>query len=144
MFITKIKYEDFNGNQCEEEACFYLNEAEITNLKIFNDSDELESVRQRIVNGETKSEDMLKMMDAIKELILKSYGIKSEDGKHFRKSEEISKDFEQSAAFPALFMDIYNDQTGDKVQNFIKGVMPKSLLNKINSNELAALTNNLK
>lgn len=144
MFITKIKYEDFNGNQCEEEACFYLNEAEITSLKMFSDTEDLESVQKRIINGETKHEDMLKMMDAIKELILKSYGIKSEDGKHFRKSEEISKDFEQSAAFPALFMDIYNDATGNKVQNFIKGVMPKSLLNKVDANELAALTNNLK
>lgn len=144
MFITKIKYEDFNGNQCEEEACFYLNEAEITSLKMFSDTEDLESVQKRIINGETKHEDMLRMMDAIKELILKSYGIKSEDGKHFRKSEEISKDFEQSAAFPALFMDIYNDATGNKVQNFIKGVMPKSLLNKVDANELAALTNNLK
>lgn len=140
MFATKVKYEDFNGNQCEETLCFYLNEAEIPTIKMFSDVEGIEELRKRIVAGKPTTDDVNVMMETIKELILKSYGEKSEDGKHFRKTAQIREDFEQSAAFPALFMEIYNDPTGTKVNEFIQGVMPKSLMAKIDANELAALT----
>lgn len=141
MFATKVSYEDFNGNQCEETLCFYLNEAEIPSIKMFNEVDEIEGIRQRILAGKPTQDDVKDMMETIKELILASYGEKSEDGKHFRKNAQIREDFENSAAFPALFMEIYNDPTGNKVNEFIQGVMPKSLMSKIDAKEFAALTN---
>ena len=61
-------------------------------------------------------------MKVFKELILKSYGIKSPDGKRFMKSEEISKSFEETEAYSQLFLELSSDDT--KGAEFINGITP--------------------
>lgn len=144
MFVTTIKYEDFDGNQCEETAYFYLNETELSDLPMYSNANDIENLRKKAVEGTSTPEDGLLMMSIVKEMILRSYGQKSEDGKHFRKSQQIREDFESSALFPAFFMDIYNDPTGNKVTAFLNGILPKSLMNKINAQEIMAALPNSK
>ena len=42
-------------------------------------------------------------MEFFEDLIKKAYGVKSEDGRRFMKSEEISRSFMESPAYEILF-----------------------------------------
>lgn len=72
------------------------------------------------------------LMRLFKQLLLKSYGVKTEDG-GFAKSEELVRKFEQSAAYPEIFMELCTD--AKKASDFVSYVMP---LNEQQRNELKA------
>lgn len=55
------------------------------------------------------------------DLILKSYGKKSQDGRRFMKSEEISRDFMETEAYDQLFMELITDPK--KAAAFVNGVI---------------------
>ena len=52
-------------------------------------------------------------MEFFEDLIKKAYGVKSEDGRRFMKSEEISRSFMESPAYEILFEELV---TNDKAQ----------------------------
>ena len=60
-----------------------------------------------------------------KELILKSYGEKTPDGKRFIKSKEISEAFSQTGAYEKLYMMIMRDT--ELAIEFTNGIMPKAV-----------------
>jgi hypothetical protein len=62
-------------------------------------------------------------MQVIDELIEKSYGVKSLDGKRFEKSEDITRAFKQTPAYDELFMELVTD--ADKAANFVNGILPE-------------------
>ena len=69
------------------------------------------------------SQDTVAIMEQFKRIILLSYGEKSDDGRRFIKSEELSKQFSETEAYSQLFMELATD---DKAASaFITAVMPK-------------------
>ena len=119
MFKKTITYTDYNGTERTEDFYFHLNKAEIIEMEASTDGSYGEMLKRIVA-----AKDGPTIMKTFKEFILKSYGIKSEDGKHFRKSEEISKDFEQSEAYSELFMEICTN--ADAASAFITGILPLS------------------
>ena len=128
MIVKKIKYEDFNGNQKETTAYFNINE--VTLAKVGNEINE-------IINtlNETQNTDII--ADLLSRIILMSYGKKSENGESFIQSKAVQEEFEYSAAYPALFMELAQD--GDKFVEFLKGALPKSLISQIDMDNLSTL-----
>lgn len=63
------------------------------------------------------------LYEAFEDLLLRSYGIKSDDGSEHAKSPEISQRFKNTAAFDEFFMDFFSNE--DKAMEFIRGIMPK-------------------
>lgn len=120
MVIRTIKYEDFNGNKKEKVA--YFNITEVALAKVGN---ELNEIIAKLQN--TKNPDLI--ADMLSRIILMSYGEKSEDGETFNQSKEVKEKFEYSAAFPALFMELAQDE--EEFNKFVKGVIPKSLAGKL-------------
>lgn len=121
MLKKKITYTDFNtGEQYTEEFRFNLTKAELTFMDLTT-SGGLEMNLNRIVNAH----DVPAMIKFFRELILKSYGEVSPDGKRFVKSEELSTAFEQTDAYSELFMELCTD--ADAAAAFIKGVVPSDL-----------------
>ena len=60
-------------------------------------------------------------MDFFENFIAKSYGVKSEDGRRFMKSEEISRSFMETPAYEVLFEKLVTD---DKyAADFVNDVM---------------------
>lgn len=122
MIEHVIVYEDYNGNQCTEKANFHLNKQELTEMELSIDGG-LSNYYQKIVDAENVPE----LAKVFKELILKSYGIKSDDGKKFIKiaqdGHRLADDFMQSAAFEALYMELITDE--DKAVKFFNGIVPK-------------------
>ena len=69
--------------------------------------------------------DMVRLAKYFKELILKSYGVKSDDGKRFIKSPELSEAFSQTEAYSELYMELLGNS--EYAVKFIQQVMPKDL-----------------
>lgn len=123
MYKKTIKYTDYNGVEREEDFLFNFNESELLDLELSYAGTYSEAVRTII-----QTQDQVTLIKLFKELILKSYGEKSPDGKYFMKSEEISKKFECTRAFSNLYMELATDDKAGA--EFINGVVPKELLEK--------------
>lgn len=118
MIKKTIKYEDYDGNECIEECWFHLNKAELIDLETSVDGGYGEKIKEIAESGNPK--DVLSVM---KTLIIKSYGVRSADGKHFTKDEQITKDFENSEAFSELYAELCTN--ADAAADFINGIIPK-------------------
>lgn len=116
MFKKVIKYEDFNGQMREEPFYFNLSKAELMEMELSTQAGVEEMIRMLIA-----TKDNAKIVQTFKDLILKSYGIKSEDGTRFMKSPELRDAFEQSNAYSELFMEILSDTNAQVA--FINGVV---------------------
>lgn len=99
-----ITYTDYNNVTRTEDFFFNLNEAELTALQYGVDGG-LKEMLERIV----KSNDNKKIVACFHELIAKSYGEKSPDGRRFIKSEELSEAFMQTEAYNELMLRFMTD-----------------------------------
>jgi hypothetical protein len=104
MHKETITYTDYNNVTRTEDFFFNLNEAELTALQYGVDGG-LKEMLERIV----KSNDNKQIMACFHELIAKSYGEKSPDGRRFIKSEELSEAFMQTEAYNELMLRFMTD-----------------------------------
>lgn len=125
MFKMTQNYTDYNGDEKTGVFYFNLNKVEILEMEAEEDGGYSDMLK-RVV----ESKDSKELMKLFKQLLLKSYGVKTEDG-GFAKSEELTKKFEQSAAYPEIFMTLCTD--AKKASDFVAYVMP---LNEQQRNEL--------
>ena len=72
---------------------------------------------------------MITILLEIREIILKAYGEKSLDGKHFVKSDEIRAAFSQTEAFSDLFMELAFDAKAGA--DFINALVPANIAQEI-------------
>ncbi len=123
MIKWPIVYTTYNGEEIKEDFYFNLNKAELIQMQ-FNVNGAYSQFIERITN----ERDLKTIGDEFRKIILSSYGKKSDDGKQFRKSPEIIAEFEQSEAYPILYMELLQDT--DKMIKFVKGILPKDLQGK--------------
>lgn len=97
MLKKTITYVDFNGKETTEDFYFNLSKPEITKLA-FKYGNLKEYIQKVVANDNVNA-----MIAFFEDLILSSYGIKSEDGKRFVKGEQVKLDFEYSQAYAELF-----------------------------------------
>lgn len=122
MYSKEINYKDYNGIQRTEKFYFNLSRVEVLELEAATPG----GLKQFLENmAETK--DNHKLIEFIKELIRLSYGVKSPDGKYFRKSEEIWEEFRYSEAFVELFLSLGEDSRA--ASEFVNGIIPQEILN---------------
>lgn len=117
MLKKMIKYTDYNGVEREEPFYFNLNKAEVAEMEL-EVKGGLSAVIQRIVD----TDDRPQLIAIFKNLILKAYGVKSDDGKRFIKTQELRDEFEQSEAYAELFMLLASDT--DAATEFVNGIIP--------------------
>ncbi len=138
MIKKTVNYEDFNGNHRTEDLYFNLTKFEATEFALDLPDDITSEVTKEgadATNMESVSRIVQKLggkgiIDFIRKLVLKSYGIKSEDGRRFEKSETISTEFSQTMAFDNLMMELLTND--DEAAKFINGVIPADLANAAN------------
>lgn len=138
MLKKTVNYADFNGNQRTEDLYFNLTKFEATEFALELPDDITSEVTKEgadATNMESVSRIVQKLggkgiIDFIRKLVLKSYGIKSEDGRRFEKSEKISTEFSQTMAFDNLMMELLTDD--NEAAKFINGVIPADLANAAN------------
>ena len=126
-----IRYTDFDGTSREEDLYFNLSEAELLEMAIHHDRG-VEGVAAYFKElGESKDPKLI--IPAVKNMLLLAYGERSEDGRHFRKSPEITDDFVSSAAYQEMFMQMMSDR--DTIMGFFKGALPAKYLQALNELE---------
>ena len=117
MIKKTITYNDYDGNERTEDFYFNLSKAECMEMELTTNGGMQQMIERIIAEKDTE-----KIVEIFKKIILKSYGIKSPDGKYFRKSAEISRDFESTEAYSSLFMELATNS--DAAANFISLVLP--------------------
>ena len=117
MLIKNITYTDYDGNERNETFYFNLSKAELMELEMSIDGGWAERIQQ-IVNAK----DVPTLSKIFKDLILRSYGEKSPDGKRFIKSAALSEAFTQTEAYSELFMELITDP--DAASAFMNGILP--------------------
>ena len=124
MLKRDITYEDFNGETVTEIFYFNLTKTELFELQ-FGYEGGLDALLEKII--ETK--DMHGLIELFKKIIKASYGVRSEDGKRFIKTDQVFEEFTQTAAYDALFMKLSTDD--DWAADFVQGIVPKDLAEEV-------------
>lgn len=117
MLKKVVEFTDYLGRPRKRECFFNLNKAEIYE-KEYSVHGGLTGILKKIV----ETEDQPELIRIFKELLLQSYGEISGDGIEFIKSPELSRKFEQSAAYPVLFMELASNSKA--AAEFVNGIMP--------------------
>ena len=120
MLKRTMTYETFDGDQVTEDFYFNLTKAELMEMSLGTYGG-LDKFIEKIVN----TQDTPKIIEFFKEIVLKSYGQKSDDGKRFIKSPELRDAFAQTNAYSDLFMTLSTD--ADEAAAFINGLVPKDI-----------------
>ena len=118
MYIKTIKYTDYNGNTRTEDHYFNLTEAEALEMEMSTNGGFSERIKRIIAAQDTAT-----LITIFKDLIKKSYGRKSLDGRKFEKSEEIFNEFKDTEAYSILFMELATDAKA--ATEFVNGIAPK-------------------
>jgi hypothetical protein len=121
MIKKTISYTDYDGNERKEDFYFNLSKPELIEMQT-SEAGGLEKKIEKI----SKEQDVAKIIELMKDIIQKSYGVKSDDGKRFIKNQEILDEFMQSEAYSELFMELATD--ANAASDFINGILPKGLV----------------
>ena len=136
MLKKTITYKDFDGNSRTEDFYFNLTKSEITEMELGINGG-LDGMLDRVI----KKQDGAVIIKVFKDLLLKSYGEKSLDGRKFEKSEKISDDFYHTGAYDELFMELVTD--AKKAAAFVKAIMPSDMQKELDKNPEIAKNLNL-
>lgn len=121
MIKQTITYTDYNGNERTEEYWFNLSKAELLRLETTT-----KGGFQKMLENAVASEDNYRIIEVFEDLIKHSIGMKTLDGKYFKKSKEFTEDFMQSEAYSTLLFDLLQDV--EKTNAFIRGILPSDLM----------------
>lgn len=117
MIKKTLTYTDYDGVERTEDYYFNLTEAELVEMELSIDGGMQKKI-EKIMN----SKDMRQIIEVFKDLILRSYGEKSDDGKRFIKNKEITEAFTQTEAYSMLFMKLATDEK--EASDFVNGILP--------------------
>lgn len=127
-------YTDYDGVERTEDFYFNLSKAELAEMELSEEGG-LENAIQKIINAK----DNKKIVDTFKDILLKSYGEKSPDGRRFVKSAELSKAFSETPVYSDMFIELATDE--DRAAKFIEGIMPADVKDNIKEAEKKGLLN---
>jgi hypothetical protein len=132
MLKKTITYSDLDGNPVVEDFYFNLSKAEIAEMELSKRGG-LSAYLQELVDAQDGGQ----IISAFKEILTKSLGRRSEDGKRFVKNQQIIDDFLQSDAYSVLFMELISgDNAG---ADFVAAIVPQDMakeLTKVENVEL--------
>lgn len=140
MVKKTVTYTDYNGVERTEDAYFNLNELELVEMST-ELPDELTDAISDNKNAEEVAGKVLQklgqkgIIEFVKNLLIKSYGVKSEDGRSFIKNEKLVEEFKCSALFSEIVMELLTD---DNAAEFINAIIPANVADKIAESNAAA------
>lgn len=123
MIKKTVTYKDYNGIERTENFYFNLTKAEVTEMEM-STAGGMAEMMQKIVDAK----DAPAIIRTFKDLVLKAYGVKSDDGRRFIKSKELSDEFAQTEAYSQIFMELVTD--ADVAAKFFNGIIPPDLIEK--------------
>lgn len=132
MLKKEFTYKDLDGNEVTETYYFNLSTAELAKMSLMHQGDIVQEL-QAVVD----SKDGAKIIEAFENILRMSVGVRSEDGRSFVKTPEITAAFMNSEAYGQLFMELVTK--ADVAAEFVVGVMPGDLAEKAAALQTAGL-----
>lgn len=123
MIKKTITYTDYKGNERTEDFYFHLTRAEVTRMEM-STSGGLSEMINRII----EAQDAPSLISVFEDIIQKSYGVKTLDGRGFVKKKEDLESFMATEAYSQLFMELVTD--AEAAAKFINGVFPSDVNTK--------------
>ena len=120
MLKKTVTYVDYNGVERTEDFYFNLTKAEVAEMEL-----SVQGGFSKMIEEIVASKDNVQIVNLFKQMVLKSYGEKSPDGRRFIKSDEIAQAFAQTEAYSEIFMELALDEK--KAADFVNGIMPANL-----------------
>lgn len=133
MFKKTMTFKDFDGNTRTEDFYFHLSEAALIEMRLSVNGG-LEKYIEKISSGL----DGKNLIETFKDIIKRSYGEKSLDGRDFVQNDAVFERFKSTQAYSDLFMELATDSK--KAAEFVNGILPENLREKLkNENNIKPL-----
>lgn len=120
MIKKTITFKDFNDEEVSEDHYFHLSKAELIELEMSVDGGFSEWLKAIVA-----AEDGKTIMTEFKKIILSAYGVRSDDGRRFIKTQDLRDMFESSEAYSVLFVELVTD--ADAASAFVNGLVPADM-----------------
>lgn len=117
MYIRTMTYTDYDGNERTETFYFNMSKAECLDMQLIAEGG-LENYIQSIIDERDNAE----LVKFFKDVILKSVGKKSPDGRRFIKSEEYTREFSQTEAYSDLYVELATNT--EEAIKFFNNIIP--------------------
>lgn len=129
MYKKTFTYDDFEGNSVTEDLYFNLTRAEMLRFVAeYVDSSDIDQQDdpslgvQKFIQKLQDENNISETIKFIERVVTAAYGVRDEDGKHFRKNASILDDFTSSAAYEEF---IYRMLTNNEEASvFVAKVFP--------------------
>lgn len=135
MLKKTVTYTDFDGNQRTEDLYFNMTKSELVEFSFGMPEEMSNTVKSPDdINDETANKLIEKIGNSgifnfVKDLVFKSYGVKSEDGRRFIKNEQTTIEFTQTLAYDEFLMNLFSDDRN--ASDFINGIIPAEMAKQI-------------
>lgn len=124
MIKKTITYTDCNGVERTEDFYFNLTKAEVMKMEMSVSGGLAEKITRIVA-----TQDQPAIIAVFEDLIHKSYGVKTPDGRGFTKRKEDLELFMATEAYSQLFMELATD--ADAAAKFINGIVPADMAKQI-------------
>lgn len=147
MLKREIVYKDFEGNEQVETAYFNITKAELIKMEMSetefdSDGNAVGGMSERLATIRQGTSGK-QVMDTFEWIIGVSYGVRSEDGRRFIKSDELFNEFKQTMAYDQLFTELLTD--ADEAVKFVNAVLPAEVVNQVaEENRKEQIANNMR
>lgn len=123
MLKKTVTYIDYNSTERTEDLYFNISKAELAEMELGVTGGFSEMMKKIVA-----AQDVPSIVKIVKELILKSYGEKSSDGRRFIKSPELSEAFSQTEAYTEVFLDLV--ASAENMADFVNAIIPSDISRK--------------
>ena len=120
MYTITKTYRDWNDVERTEDFRFNLTKAALMEMQ-YEQEGGMREYLQKIIDAKDQKE----LMRMFKDLVLRAYGEKSDDGKYFIQNEDTKARFAATPVYSEIFMELSTDS--DKASAFVNGIMPADI-----------------
>ena len=120
MIKKTVTYKDLNGKERTETFYFHYFESEIMDMEMSAEGGLAERI-QRIIDAK----DQASLLKVIKKFVFDAYGIKSDDGRRFIKSQEVKDAFVECPAYSKIYMELLTND--ELAAEFVNKVVPEDM-----------------
>ena len=124
MIKKTVAYTDYNGVERKEDFYFNLTKAEVMKLQLGTVGG-LSAMLRKIID----TNDVPTLMNIFEDLVLKAYGVKSDDGRRFIKNDEVRAAFAETEAYSQIYMELAFDAKA--AAEFVNGIIPADVAKAI-------------